>query len=92
MDIPQLIFSLILIIIGGFMVGLNMWIFIETIVLKNQWISPVPVVGGLFMCAGIILYPIEGSSKYSWIPILIDWGGLPAFVTAYFQGVFSRKR
>jgi hypothetical protein len=42
-------------------------------------------VGGLFAAAGVALLPIDGVWKWAWVPLLIDWGGLPLLFFALFR-------
>ena len=60
-------------------------IFWETVVLKGHTSSVVPFFGGIFATAGIIFFPITDAWKWIWIPLVIDWGGLP-MILAWLAG------
>lgn len=78
----QLTLALTLIAIGGAFIAVNAAIFWITIVRKERFSSVVPIFGGLLAAAGIALLPIAGSWKWAWIPLAIDWGGLPHYLAA----------
>jgi hypothetical protein len=85
----RLVFSLVLALGGSFVVVVNGWIFWETIIRKRRAPSPVPIVGGIFAAVGIALFPWNGTWMWAWIPIVVDWGGLPAILVAWRQGAFK---
>jgi hypothetical protein len=91
-DIPQLIFAVILIGIGVLFMLYNFMIFHATVIRRREASSVLPIFGGIFACAGMIIIPVEGTAYYSWIPILLDWGGLPIFVSAYIENKLKKKK
>ena len=78
----QLTFAVTLVAIGGLFIGVNAVVFWSTIVRKDHAPSVLPIFGGLIAAAGIVLLPITGSWKWAWIPLVIDWGGLPMYLAA----------
>lgn len=81
---PQLTFASTLLIIGAGLIGYNAWIFWLSIVLNEDAPSIAPVFGGISAAAGIVLLPVAGSWLYCWIPLLVDWGGLPFYLTHWY--------
>ena len=86
---PQLTAAITLLIIGGAFIAFNAFIFWQTVILKGNAPAVAPIFGGILAAAGIALLPIAGIWKWAWIPLLIDWGGLPMFVRAWYE---SRRR
>jgi hypothetical protein len=80
---PRLTAGITLLIAGGAMMAFNAMIFFETVVRKRQASSVAPIFGGILAAAGIALLPIDGVWKWAWIPLLLDWGGLPVLVTVW---------
>ncbi len=39
--------------------------------------------GGMIAAAGVARLPLPGASKWAWIPLVIDWGGLPMLLAAW---------
>ncbi|MDT8376105.1 MAG: hypothetical protein RQ867_05110 [Mariprofundaceae bacterium] len=74
---PQLTASITLLTAGSVMIAYNALIFRSTVVRKEEASSLLPFVGGVIAAVGIALLPLEQSWKWAWIPLLIDWGGLP---------------
>lgn len=81
--------SLMLALVGAFVVGSNGWIFWRTIVKHLPAPSVVPVLGGLFAAAGVALFPASETWRWAWVPLVIDWGGAPGLVVAWLQGAFK---
>jgi len=88
-DWGRLIFSLALLVGGSFAIVVNGWIFWETVIKNQPAPSPVPIVGGIIAAVGIAILPLSGAWMWAWIPIVIDWGGLPAILVAWRQGAFK---
>ncbi len=77
---PGITLGVTFIIIGSVAIAYNAMIFWETVVCKGHAPSVVPIFGGIFAAAGIMFLPITESWKWAWIPLVIDWGGLPSFL------------
>ncbi len=82
---PQLLFALALLIIGGVYIASNAVIFWLSVVRKEHAPAVVPIVGGPIAAAGIALLPFPGSWKWAWVPLVVDWGGFPLFVLAWYE-------
>lgn len=80
---PQITFAVTLLIIGSAFILFNAMIFWVTVIRKERASSVAPIIGGLFAAAGILILPISESWKWLWIPLAIDWGGLPFFLTGW---------
>jgi uncharacterized membrane protein len=81
---PQLVLAVTLLIIGGVMIVFNAINFWATVVRKRESPSVLPVFGGIMAAIGIAILPVEGVWKWAWIPLLLDWGGLPVYLAALF--------
>jgi hypothetical protein len=89
MNWGQLIFSVVLILAGSFAILVNGWIFWESIINKRHTPSVIPIVGGIFAAVGITVFPAERTWMWAWLPIVVDWGGLPVIVVAWWRGAFK---
>ena len=81
---PQLILAITLLVIGFGMIAYNAINFWVTVVLKNKASSAVPIIGGVAASIGVAIIPAEGIWKWSWIPLILDWGGLPYYLSVMF--------
>lgn len=82
---PHITVAVTLLIIGGVFIAYNAIIFWLTVIRKEHASSVAPIFGGILVAAGIVILPASESWKWFWIPLLIDWGGLPLFLTAWFS-------
>ncbi len=89
---PQLVFSLTLLLIGGAFIAYNAVIFWRTVVRKEEASSVAPIFGGVIAAGGVILLPPEASWQWAWLPLLLDWGGLPMFLYGGWQALRRRRR
>ena len=88
---PGITLGVTFIAIGSVAIAYNVMIFWSTVVKKGGAPSVVPLIGGLFAAAGIMLLPINESWKWAWIPLVIDWGGLPIFLVGFFDWCRTKK-
>ena len=82
MNILFWIIGLLLLIFCIYMTVMNWAVFVNNHILKKKWTSAIPLVGGISGALGIICLPVEGSWKYLWIPLIVDWGSFPVIVVA----------
>jgi hypothetical protein len=82
---PRLTFAVTLLIIGGVFIAFNVMVFWVTVVRREHAPSVAPIFGGIIAAAGIVALPVTGSWKWAWVPLMIDWGGLPRFLAALFK-------
>lgn len=82
---PALTLAITLLAIGSVMIGFNAWIFWLTMIRRDHAPSVVPLAGGIIAAAGVAFLPPAGSWHWAWVPLLIDWGGLPLFLTALYK-------
>jgi hypothetical protein len=83
---PQPTFAITLLIIGSALIVFNLWVFWLTVVCHEPASSVAPIFGGIIAAVGIVILPVAGSWKWAWIPLVIDWGGLPLFLVAWYEG------
>lgn len=77
---PRITFGVTFMIIGSVAIAYNAMIFWDSVVCKGHAPSVVPFIGGIFAAVGIMSLPITESWKWAWIPLVIDWGGIPMFL------------
>lgn len=82
---PRLTTALTLLGIGGAFIAYNAFIFWSRVVHKAPAPSVAPIVGGIMAAAGVATLPLDGAWHWAWIPLLLDWGGLPMFMGAWFM-------
>jgi hypothetical protein len=82
---PRFTFAVTLLAVGDTMIAYNAMIFWLTVVRKDHAPSVAPIVGGVIAAAGVALLPLAGSWQWAWVPLMIDWGGLPHFLAALFK-------
>ena len=78
---PQLIFAVALLLVGGGFIAYNAWIFWLTEVLKEDAPSVAPIFGGVIAAAGVAVLPVTGSWHWTWVPLVLDWGGFRIFLS-----------
>ena len=88
---PRLTGGVTLLVGGGAMMAFNAMIFWRTVVCKGHAPAVAPIFGGVFAAGGIALLPVDGIWKWAWIPLLLDWGGLPIFVAAWIDNHKQKK-
>jgi len=59
--------------------------------LKKQRGSLVPVLGGLLVCGGMLMYPDGGLRCWAWGPLVLDIGCLPMIAAALWAVFRDRK-
>ncbi len=92
---PRLTFAVTLLLIGSAFIVFNAMIFLGRLRGQVDGPSVAPVFGGLFAATGVALLPVEGAWHWAWIPLLLDWGGLPMFLfgtARYLWAVVSGRR
>jgi hypothetical protein len=82
---PQLTSAITLLVAGGVFMAFNAFVFWQTVILKGDAPAVAPIFGGILAALGVALLPVTGIWKWAWIPLLIDWGGLPMFVRAWYE-------
>lgn len=71
--------------IGGGMIVYNALVFRDTVVRGGDAPSVLPLFGGIIAAAGVVVLPVQGAWMWAWLPLLIDWGGLPMLMMALYQ-------
>lgn len=82
----QLLFATSLMVVGGVFIAFNAMILWLTVIRRREAPSAAPIVGGLIASAGVISLPVASSWHWAWVPLLLDWGGLPAFIYYWVLG------
>jgi hypothetical protein len=82
----RLILAIALVVVGGVFIAFNAMIFWLTVVCREEAPAVAPIIGGVIAGAGIALLPIAGSWQWAWVPLAVDWGGLPFFLHAWVEG------
>jgi hypothetical protein len=77
---PRATFAVTLIITASAFIAYNGLIFWHTVVRNEPASSILPIFGGIIAAVGIAILPPGESWKYSWIPLAVDWGGIPFFL------------
>ena len=63
---------------------MNWWIIVHCMRTKKH-ISWVPLLGGLFGVAALLIVPIDGARTFWWLPLIVDFGSAPGLgLTAIF--------
>jgi len=81
---PQLIMAVTLLVIGFGMIVYNAINFWTTVLRKEESSSVVPIAGGVIASIGVAIIPLDGIWKWAWIPLMLDWGGLPFYLAVLF--------
>lgn len=85
MKIFLYILSILFLLIGMYLV-ISSWYFIWISYVKKQNVgSLVPLVAGVLVMIGLILYPQNDVKKLCWIGLLIDPGGIPGILYTVWQ-------
>jgi hypothetical protein len=82
---PRLTFAVTLLIIGAVMIAFNAMVFWLAVVRGGDAPSVAPVFGGIIAATGVAVLPFAGSWQWAWVPLIVDWGGLPRFLAALFK-------
>ena len=70
---------------GAFLTVINGGIFIQGAVLRQPTPSWVPLLGGASGLIALLLCPLPGTTRWWWVPLLVDYGCLPgALHTAWY--------
>ena len=77
---PRLTLAVTLLLIGSGFIVFNAMILLGRLRGQVEGPSVAPVFGGLFAATGVALLPVEGAWHWAWVPLLLDWGGLPMFL------------
>ncbi len=89
LEVLRWIVTGILAILGGWAIIANYVIVIRWY-LKKQSGSIAPLLGGVLVSLAMITFPIEGISKWWWLPFVIDLGCLASLV-GFLYAVFVLK-
>jgi hypothetical protein len=87
------VFSLLMLIAGGWVILENWWTGLVCFV-KRESSTWIPILGGGLGAIGCFLSPYAVLNKLWWVPLLIDWGCVPGFSYSaiYFAISFVRGR
>ena len=77
-------FAVTLVLNGVFFIAYNAWILWYTVICVEEAPSTAPIVGGVIATPGVVFLPVNDRWMWLWIPLMIDWGGLPLFLTVWY--------
>jgi hypothetical protein len=80
---PRSTTAITLLLAGAAFISFNAMVFWETIVRKDHAPAVLPIFGGILGAAGIALLPFPEAWIWAWVPLVIDWGGLPRLIAAW---------
>lgn len=83
--------SSLLIALSIYLVVMNGMVFLNNYVFKKQWVSAIPIIGGISGAVGLALVPIHDIWRFAFIPLIIDWGCLPVVLVSLFLKLFGRN-
>jgi len=72
----RLILAVLLLLFGSISIIGN-WVLIYSFYFQKKTGSLIPLIGGIFSFVGLLVLPINGIWKLSWIPLFIDIGCFP---------------
>jgi hypothetical protein len=84
---PRATAAITLLVLGGAFMAFNAMIFWATVIRRDDAPAIAPLFGGILAAVGVALLPFPDSWKWAWVPLVLDWGGLPLVVVAW-----SRRR
>lgn len=90
MDLALQIVGVGLILVGGLIALLNGWLFVNQLI-GRRGSSVAPVVGGVLLLCGGLIYPDPAVRKWAWLGLFIDYGCIPYILLASFS-VWSESR
>lgn len=90
MDLALQIVGVGLILVGGLIALLNGWLFVNQLI-GRRGSSVAPVVGGVLLLCGGLIYPDPAVRKWAWLGLLIDYGCIPYILLASFS-VWTQSR
>ena len=78
---------------GGFCALGNLLIVATLPFRKNQEgrVSFIPIIGGILLCLGLIVIPIDGTANWCWAGLLVDFGCIPLFAWAGIDSLYRRR-
>lgn len=76
--------------LGVYVIVLNGCIVFNNISGK-KFVSWVPLLGGLLAAIGLGALPVEGASRWAWVPFVIDYGCLPALIHHAAMAVWRKR-
>lgn len=76
LDVIFWTFGIGLLLIGSLLTFAN-YVILYVQLFRKRTSSFAPLLGGLFICGGMLLLPIAGLWRFAWIGLLIDFGCAP---------------
>lgn len=82
-------------VFGGVIVAWNAFLQASALVTRERVPSPIPIIGGVLCCVGMLVLPVAGVRQWGWVPVAVDPGG-PAFAMVcmlvyWLRGDFKRS-
>lgn len=79
------ILSVILWVIGVWLIALNWRIFYVNYIKKDKFVSWIPLIPGITVILAFILLPNNRFTYLFWIGFFLDWGCLPGFIFTIYK-------
>jgi hypothetical protein len=68
------IFAGVLVLAGGWIVAMNLWIVHRRLRGRREHHSFTPLLGGGLCSAALLACPLPGAASFAWLPLVIDPG------------------
>jgi len=77
------IISIVLLLLSLWAIAGNLWITFGALFKKlKKFESLIPLIGGISGMIGVLVLPVPGAWRFSWLPLIVDLGCLPLLVSA----------
>ena len=83
--------SLVLLALFFWVAGMNAALFWQGVVRRRKTSSVIPLIGGIFGVLALLSMPIQGVRWHWWLPLLLDWGGLPVILLSVLYSFLSDR-
>ncbi len=78
-------------ILGIYIITMNWYVFCNNYLLRNKWISAIPLIGAFLAMAFLFFCPFKWLNSFFWLPWIIDWGSLPLLLVSIFIAARNQK-
>lgn len=78
----RLLFGSFLLLAAAWVITVNWILFYRGWIRRQKTSSIIPFVGGVLGVLGMITMPQTGLHWFAWLPLILDWGSVPAVIAA----------